>query len=433
MAGNGIERSSLAVQEIDHYPRSYAPGVKLVDRRNFNLDQQDSNSVADVEQWLFSAASKALDAPDFINKFACRLAKAGLGVDRFILNVGTLHPQAYGYAWHWNIVDGLCDEIQISEDTLLSNAFRQNPICWVIENGETIRVNLKADDVDSLSPLMKELAASGFSEYVAFPLSASGEKYNAVTLATCQADGFNASQNEHLMRLLDVFALHVERHIISRIARNISYTYLGREAGEKVVSGTIKRGTGVTIEAIVWSSDMRGFSELSECFDSRTVADALNQYFSVMAEAVIRRGGDVLKFVGDGMLAVFPLADFASPKLAAEAAAAAAQDAVQGLAQANQQTATNVEWAQMQTGIGLHIGEVFFGNIGSAKRLDFTVIGQAVNIANRIEGLCKPLQRNILMSAPMADLLDSDVVALGAHSLGGIQTPEEIFALQQIR
>lgn len=280
---------------------------------------------------------------------------------------------------------------------------------------------------------MKELAESGFSEYVALPLSASGENYNAVTLATCQADGFNPGQNGHLMRLLDIFALHVERHIISRIARNISYTYLGREAGEKVVSGTIKRGTGVNIDAIVWSSDMRGFSKLSECYDSRTVADALNQYFSVMAEAVIRHGGDVLKFVGDGMLAVFPLADFATPELAAEAAAAAAQDAVQGLAQTNQQTETNVEWPKMQTGIGLHIGEVFFGNIGSAKRLDFTVIGQAVNIASRIEGLCKPLQRNILMSAPMADLLDNDVEALGAHSLGGIQAPEKIYSLQPNR
>lgn len=429
MAGKIKRRPLDSIHKVNHEPRKYAPGVILLDRRTFDLDQHPKTLPSDVENWLLGPASKIADAHSFIEEFACRLAQAGLGVERLILNVGTLHPQAYGYAWHWNTLDDICDEIQISEDTLLSDAFRKNPICRVIVLGENFRVKLPDNDSDEQSPLMKELAAAGFTEYVALPLSASGEKYNALTMATRQPGGFSDKQCDAMMRLIDIFALHVERHIISRIAKNISYTYLGREAGEKVVSGAIKRGSGVTIHSIVWSSDMRDFSKLSEHYNNRTIADVLNNYFSVMAEAVLRNGGDVLKFVGDGMLAVFPFAEFTSPSLAAQAAAIAAREAVQDLALLNQEMANASDWPQLRTGIGLHQGEVFFGNIGANRRLDFTVIGQAVNIASRVEGLCKPLKRNILMSASVANLLHESIEPLGTHRLEGMQKSENIYAL----
>ncbi len=174
---------------------------------------------------------------------------------------------------------------------------------------------------------------------------------------------------------------------------------------------------------------MRDFSKLSENLDNRAVADVLNQYFSVLAEAVIRHGGDVLKFVGDGMLAVFPLADFPSPKLAAEAAARAAKEAVEDLRALNQDMAKTQTWWPLETGIGLHLGEVFFGNIGAPRRLDFTVIGEAVNIASRVEGLCKPLKRNILLSSQMANLQEGGTHSLGPQSLKGMQKTEELFSL----
>ena len=155
----------------------------------------------------------------------------------------------------------------------------------------------------------------------------------------------------------------------------------------------------------------------------------LNSYFSVLAEAVIRNGGDVLKFMGDGMLAVFPLADFASPKAAAQVAANAAREAVQDLEVLNREMAKKAEWRPLKTGIGLHLGEVFFGNIGATSRLDFTVIGEAVNIASRVEGLCKPLGRDVLMSAPVAALLGEGTESLGAQTLKGIKNEEQIFAL----
>ena len=429
MANDFVERLPEALHSLDPAPRTYAPGVRLLRRRTFDLDLQATMSPVDVECWLLGAASKTASAHALTEGFASRLAQARLGVARLSLNVGTLHPQAYGYAWNWNTLDGICDEIQIGEETLLSDEYRQNPIFRVVEFGEVVRTPLLPNITDGRSPLMEELAAAGFSEYVAIPLSASGEKYNAVTMATQQAGGFSQAQWDTLIRLLDIFALHVERHIASRIAQNISHTYLGREAGERVVSGTIKRGSGLSIRAIVWSSDMRDFSRLSEGHDNRTVANVLNGYFSVLAEAVISHGGDVLKFVGDGMLAVFPLADFASPKLAAQAAAAAAREAVQDLEALNREMAQTADWNPLRTGIGLHLGEVFFGNIGATKRLDFTVIGEAVNIASRVEGLCKPLKRNVLMSAPVAALLGEGAESLGAQTLKGMQKAEQLFAL----
>jgi adenylate cyclase len=429
MAKESDERFPQALHGLNPAPRRYAPGVRLLQRRTFDLDLQSTTSPTDVERWLLGAASKAASAHALIDGFARRLAQAGLGVARLSLNVGTLHPQAYGYAWNWNTTDGICDEIQIDEETLFSDEFRNNPIFRVVEFGETVRVTLPPEITDERSPLMEELAAAGFSEYIAIPLSASGEKHNAVTLATQQAGGFSQPQCDTLVRLLDIFALHVERHIVRRIAENIAHTYLGREAGERVISGSIKRGSGLSIRAIVWSSDMRDFSSLSEGHDNRTVADVLDSYFSVLAEAVIRHGGDVLKFVGDGMLAVFSLADFDSPNLAAEAATAAAREAVQNLEMLNREMAQTADWRPLQTGIGLHLGEVFFGNVGATRRLDFTVIGEAVNIASRVEGLCKPLKRDVLMSAPVAALLGDGVESLGAKTIKGMQKAEQLFAL----
>ena len=431
MANDFDKRLPEALHSLDPAPRVYAPGVRLLQRRLVDLDGQVTINPEDVEGWLLGTASKAASAHALTEGFANRLAQAGLGVGRLSLNIGTLHPQAYGYAWNWNTVDGICDEIQIGEETLLSDEYRENPIFRVIELGEVVRVPLLPESVDARSPLMEELAATGFSEYVAMPLSASGEKYNAVTLATQQAGGFSQAQWETLKRLLEIFALHVERHVAARIAQNISYTYLGREAGERVVQGSIKRGSGVSIRAIVWSSDMRDFSSLSELHDSWTVADVLNSYFSVLAEAVLRHGGDVLKFVGDGMLAVFPISDFESPRLAAQAASAAAREAVQDLDALNHEMAQTRDWRPLRTGIGLHLGEVFFGNIGATKRLDFTVIGEAVNTASRIEGFCKPLKRNVLMSEPVASLLGEDAESLGSEILKGMQKAQQLFALSR--
>lgn len=416
---------------LDPAPRSYAPTVSLLRRSRFCLDLKNRIHPDELVDWMLGPASNINDTVALTEGFAGRLAKAGLGVGRLSLNVGTLHPQAFGYAWNWSTTDGFCDEIQIGEETLHSDAYRKNPLFEVMEYGKSVRVSLDPALMETTdSALMNTLFDEGFTDYVALPMSASCGRFNAVTLATRQAGGFGEDQLATLRYLIKLFGLHVDRHIASRITKNISHTYLGEEAGEQVVKGTIKRGTGAPIEAVVWSSDMRGFSALSQNMNNRAIAALLDRYFSAMADAVIDHGGDVLKFIGDGMLAVFPLTEFETPQQAARAAAKAARQALQTLDRTNDEMKTDGGWVPLKAGIGLHLGEVFFGNIGSVKRLDFTVIGDAVNVASRIESCCKMLQRDLLFSSEIASLFDlNEVEPLGAHSLKGIEAPKLLFSL----
>ncbi|NBN78564.1 hypothetical protein GWI72_09820 [Microvirga tunisiensis] len=218
------------------------------------------------------------------------------------------------------------------------------------------------------------------------------------------------------------------------------------DAGKAVLDGVIKRGTGSRIEAVIWVSDLRGFTDLSDRLAPDDMLLILNAYFSALVEAITRHGGDVLKFVGDGLLAVFPLErtyDQANAACAALAAALDAEIAVAGLGVSPPAELSGIDgWAPLQSGIGLHVGDVFFGNVGAANRLDFTVIGSAVNTASRVEGLTKPLARPILMTAPVAEAVavatgttarttaraTGAVESLGRHSLRGLPEPMDLFA-----
>jgi adenylate cyclase len=226
--------------------------------------------------------------------------------------------------------------------------------------------------------------------------------------------------------------LHVERHIVSRIAGNVLDTYLGEAAGQQVLRGSIKRGAGEAIRAIIWASDLRGFTDLSDRLAGSDIVALINAYFERLAGAVMAEGGEVLKFIGDGLLAVFPYTSFKSEQAAAEASLAAAQRALRAVEDLNQVVPPDLAriqgWRPLRTGIALHEGEVFFGNVGAPERLDFTVIGTAVNTASRVETLTKTLGRPILITEPVARRLSAPLDDLGEHALRGLATPLAIFS-----
>ena len=424
-----------AMSPPDPAPRSYPPFVSLHRRSARGAASAPATTdFAALEAWLLGDAAREEDLLTFFEAVVWRLVAAGVPLDRASLHVGTLHPQLYGFAWNWNRSDGLCDEVRVAEQALQADAYRRNPLFGVIERGESFRG--RTDDAAAAAryPLMAELARQGIVEYLALPLRSGGSYHNAATAATRQPGGFDEATLAGLQRVLRLFALHVERHIARRIAVNVLDTYLGAAAGGRVLDGRIKRGAGERISAVVWASDLRGFTDLSEKLGGPDMIALLNLYFETMAGAVLEHGGEVLKFIGDGLLAVFPFAGFGDETAAARAAVAAAEQALARLARLNAdpppELAAAAAWLPLATGIALHEGDVFFGNVGAPGRLDFTVIGRAVNAASRVEALTKALGRPILITADVARRLDRPLEALGPHALRGAAAPVELFALK---
>lgn len=412
-------------------PRPLPPGVTRLRITAARGEEPEPTTTEAISAWLLSGALAEPDIMRLFETFVWRLRAAGVPVDRASLHAGTLHPQLYGFAWNWSAASGICEEVQVAPEVLESAAFLKSPLRRVLESGE--RVRMRPQDQEATAyPLMAELAAGGFTEYEAFPLTTGRPYHNAMTAATRQPGGFTEAQLAPLPRILALFALHVERHIVKRIAQNVADAYLGPLAGGRVLAGHIRRGEGEAIRAIVWLSDLRGSTHLSETVAAPDVIALLNAYFERLADAVLAHGGEILKFLGDGLLAVFPFEANRNAEATARAALSAALDAqaaVAALGDAPPPALAGIDgWRPLRTVVALHAGDVFFGNVGAAARLDFTVIGPAVNGAARVEAIAKALDRPVVLTEPVARLVDAPLEALGEHALRGVDLPVRLYA-----
>jgi adenylate cyclase len=418
---------------IDPAPRHYPPSVTLLRRADRGRTAAPERlSVAQIENWLLDDAVRIADLIDLFEMLVWRLVVTGMPLDRASLHVGTLHPQLIGFAWNWNIADGFVDEVKVGEATLATDAYRRSPLAVVFETGQAVTIDTTDADAAARFGLTADLSELGITQYIAFPMGGAGY-HNVATIATRQAGGFTPPQREALERLLRLLALHVERHIAQRIASNVMETYLGALAGRRVLEGSIKRGAGTRIDAVIWASDLRGFTDLSDRLAPADMLTVLDAYFEALTGSVIAHGGEVLKFMGDGLLAVFPHVGDYPEGSSAGAAVAAARAAEKALADINSDPPAKLAaikgWHPLRSGIGLHEGDVFFGNIGAPERLDFTVIGKAVNGAARVESMTKELGHSVLLTAPVAARLAERPKSLGSHTLRGMAAPIEIFAL----
>jgi len=416
----------------DPAPRSYAASVTLRRRSARGAAGAPARTTtAEIEHWLLHEALAVEDLLVLVEDLAWRMVAAGLPLDRFGIHVGTLHPQLIGFAWNWMKADGLTDEVQVATATLATDSYRHSPLYGVIEHGETVRASTGDAAIVRRFPFLADLGRQGIADYVAMPIGGGGY-HNAATFGTNRDDGFQAAELAAIERLLRLFALHVERHIALRVAANVLDTYLGRAAGARVLDGAIQRGAGEAIEAVIWVSDLRGFTDMIDRLPGEQMLAVLNAYLECLASAVVGHGGEVLKFIGDGVLAVFPLDGAECGRGAATASLEAAEEALAAVERLNADppaTLAAVEgWRPLRSGIALHEGEVFFGNVGAPERLDFTVIGRAVNEASRVEALCKTLGRALLITEPVARRLDRPLDDLGRHALRGLVRPLGIFS-----
>lgn len=420
---------------IDPAPRQYPASVKLIARSMAGPDSANgTTSFEDLENWLLGDAINEQSMLSLFESLAWRMVGAGLPLSRATIHAGTLHPQLAGFAWGWQLSDGICDEIVVKAMIEQDEAFRCSPLRPAIERGEIVILDTRNEEHRQTYPLMEELAEQGIIHYAVLPMPkrVRARRHDVVTLATNAEEGFTGAQRMQLSRILKCLSLHVHRHIAYRIAENLLNVYLGPSAGQQVLEGSIARGAGSSLDAVVWFADMRNYTRTSEKFAAADVSLLLNGFLDVLVTAVTNNGGDVLKFMGDGILAVFPFTDADSARTAARAAMQAADDALTSLDNFNINPPADVSAIAMREhlrcGIAMHQGEVFFGNVGGRARLDFTVIGRTVNEAARLEQLTKKLMRPVLMSQEVARHLDVALDDCGNQELPGFADPVKVFA-----
>jgi adenylate cyclase len=272
-------------------------------------------------------------------------------------------------------------------------------------------------------PILDDLRRDGATDFIAVPLRFVNGEVHAASFATRRAGGFREDELAALRRLLPPFTRMVEIYGNMQKARNILDAYLGPSAGEKVLAGRIKRGDGQDINAVIWFCDLRDSTPLADSMTRREFLALLNDYFECVLGPVLQHQGEVLRFIGDAALAIFPVGEH--PAEACAKALAAAQAALAGMEKMNENRARPLRF-----GIGLHLGEVTYGNIGTPTRIEFTVIGAAANEAARIESLCKVLGVNVLVSERVVQALPhSSWRSLGSHTLRGVGDKMELFTL----
>jgi adenylate cyclase len=380
----------------------------------------DTNIRAIVE-WLIDGARSAPLPQQVLAQLSERLVACGIPLWRVAVFVRTLHPQVMGRRFIWR--PGT--EVEVSEapfELLESADFLQNPIAQVYATGCSVRRKLADPDCAADFPVLKELRAEGITDYLASPLLFSDGAIHAVTCTTRRPGGFTDAQIAGIEAIITPLARVAEIRALRRMGSTLLDTYVGHDAGERILAGHIRRGDIEEIHAAIWLSDMRGFTALADTVPPRELIGLLNRYFDCQVPVILDHGAEVLKFMGDGLLAIFTIAgDEAEVCERTLAAARQAQTNVAALGRS--------AMPGLRFGLALHIGDVLYGNIGSGNRLDFTCIGPAVNCAARIEKLTSQLGREILASDEFARHCPEEFTALGEFRLAGFSAPQPVFAL----
>ena len=389
-----------------------------------------------VADWLMSSAL-GRSAVDSIFEGCCqRLHAAGVPLVRALTAFRTLHPLFASMNLVWRLNQGVDRNPILHERAFSTEEWRASPMRHLLQHRMPIlRRRLTGPHAIVDFPMLEELRDSGITDYLCYltPFSAEAEPGpNARGImgswATDRASGFSEEDLRVFERIQRRFAVACKVQIQERITRNVLETYLGPDAGARVLEGQIRRGDGERIHAVIWYSDMRDSTRLADRLDPRTFIELLNRYFECTAGAVIAGGGEVLRFVGDAVLAIFPIREGGDDgRGAAERALAAARDAEHRLSRTNERLA-ETGTAPIGFGLGLHVGDVMYGNIGVPERLEFSVIGPAANEVARIENLTKELGRRVLLSAAFAEAAGARCEPLGAHRLRGVGVPVEVFA-----
>jgi len=362
-----------------------------------------------------------------VDQLLARVLQAGIPLWRAYIGLQLVHPQLLAMGYMWRRGEPV-QEIARAYGIQFTPSYIGSPMQAVREQGRMVRhrlTNLTEHD----HVVLHELKADGGVDYVALPMRIRRDgPMPIVTFATDSRTGFSDKDIADLERLVDMMGAVVEMHVERNVAETVATTYLGRQVGQRVLNGAIRRGEGEEIRAVLWFSDLRDFTGMNERRPPGEVLELLNNYLQLVGDALAANGGEILKFIGDGVMAYFPAEDALFLPIVTAQAIAAARQLIADIEAANEARATGGN-DPLRFGIGLHIGPVTFGNVGTEDRLDFTVIGPAVNRASRLESLTKELHVPVLASAEFNEASTVPMKSLGKHVLRGVPDAVEVFTL----
>lgn len=386
----------------------------------------NTTDVQDLVDWLIDGARSASDSTRMFGETCERIVTAGLPLWRVGLFIRTLHPEIFGRNFIWK--PGAEVEMGTADFKILdSPEFQSSPLISVFQQGIEVRARID-DPASSRFPIIDDLRAEGVTDYIALPLRFIDGSIHASSWTTKQPGGFTEAQLAALRRIVTPLTRISEIITLTRTASSLLDTYVGNRAGERILGGQIRRGHTETMNAAIWLSDLRGFTSLSDRLPAETVVDILNLYFDCQVASIRKHGGEVLKYMGDGLLAVFPIDEYVGDdqKVCSHVLEAAHESRV-SVADMQYQVGDVVE--RFRFGLALHVGPILFGNIGGGSRLDFTCIGPAVNLAARLEKIASQLHRTIVASEGFASICRGGWSDLGEFPIAGFAKAERVYGL----
>ncbi len=397
-------------------------------------------ALSDLTSWLIQQGLANVPVYDWLTECCDRLVAAGIPLMRVNLATRAHHPEIGSVVFRWHR-DSENEQFRYERSEEVGQEYRKSPLYHLMTQEKSeLRQRLDVPEPALWFPVFDDLVERGGTDYVAmkraflhtnhdsaFPLSQSVEGMT-ISMATDAKGGFSDVVLHSLRELMAPLCLTLKSAANRQMAEDISAAYLGRDASQRVLSGALKRGSCETISAVIWYFDLQGFTAMSETLPGQTIIDLLNDYFAEAVEVVQKRGGNVLKFMGDGMLAIFDLKTMPDARRIAVEAALELRDIVEKMNEERRAGELPI------TGftLGLHAGDVLYGNIGGKTRLDFTVIGPAVNTTARILGMSGPVGQDIVISSAVAaPLLESQpaLVSLGSYRMRGVKDRQELFTL----
>jgi adenylate cyclase len=391
-----------------------------------------------LTDWVIRQGLEGIEETELLRTFCKKCAALNLPLSRGLAFIDTLHPVYEGRLFRWRD-DGAEEEATRdygrSDQGEAAESWQRSPFFHMLQTGgQEMRRRIGFGEPADY-PIIQDMKDAGHTDYMLFVHRFAGDTtigemdgvYSA--WSTRHAEGFSEANLRALRRLVPALALAIKSAALARIAGTLVEVYLGRDAGRRVLAGRIQRGVADRIDAVLWFSDLRSFTTITDTAPPGEIIPLLNDYAEAVITAVQDAGGDVLKLIGDGTLAIFRDDDSA---LACTKALKAEREMRRHVRELNDRRGGEGR-PTTSVYVGLHIGEVRYGNIGSVDRLDFTVVGPAVNETSRIASMCRSVDRPVLISSAFSEALPAykrrDLVSVGRFALRGVGRAQDLFTL----